>query len=43
MGKQLFENFPDKAAELFPEQIGKIAEFKKAIEAAKAVIASLSD
>ena len=43
MGKQLFENFPEKAAELFPEQIGKINEFKKAIEAAKAVIASLND
>ncbi len=43
MGKKLFEEFPDKAKELFPEQLGKIEEFKNAIEAAKAVIASLSE
>ena len=43
MGKLLFEQFPDLAAEKFPEQIGKIGEFKEAIEAAKAVIASLAD
>ncbi|MBR5730505.1 MAG: hypothetical protein IKX89_00995 [Firmicutes bacterium] len=43
IGKLLFEQFPDLAAEKFPEQIGKIGEFNKAIEAAKAVIASLAD
>ena len=43
MGKLLFEQFPDLAQEKFPEQIGKIGEFKAAIEAAKAVIASLAD
>ena len=43
MGKKLFEEFPDKAKELFPEQLGKIDEFKKAIDAAKAVIASLNE
>ena len=43
MGKLLFEQFPDLAAEKFPEQIGKIGEFKAAIDAAKAVIASLAD
>ena len=43
MGKLLFEQFPDLAKEKFPEQIGKIDEFKGAIEAAKAVIASLAD
>ena len=42
-GKLLFEQFPDLAAEQFPEQIGKIGEFKAAIDAAKAVIASLND
>jgi hypothetical protein len=43
MGKLLFEQFPDLAQEKFPEQIGKIGEFKAAIEADKAVIASLAD
>jgi hypothetical protein len=43
MGKLLFEQFPDLAQEKFPEQIGKIGEFKAAIEAAKAVIASRAD
>ena len=43
MGKLLFEQFPDLAQEKFPEQIGKTGEFKAAIEAAKAVIASLAD
>ena len=43
MGKNLLEQFPDKAKELFPEQIGKIDEFKAAIEKAKAIIASLAD
>ena len=43
MGKLLFEQFPDLAKEKFPDQIGKIGEFKEAIEAAKAVIASLAD
>ena len=43
MGKTFFEQFPDKAAELFPEQLAKIDEFKAAIEKAKAAIAALSD
>lgn len=43
IGKMLFEQFPDLAKEKFPEQIGKIGEFKAAIDAAKAVIASLAD
>lgn len=43
IGKMLFEQFPDLAKEKFPEQIGKIGEFQGAIEAAKAVIASLAD
>ena len=43
IGKLLFEQFPDLAAEKFPDQIGKIGEFKAAIDAAKAVIASLAD
>ena len=43
MGKALLEQFPDLAKEKFPEQIGKIDEFKGVIAAAKAVIASLAD
>ncbi|MBR5730914.1 MAG: hypothetical protein IKX89_03060 [Firmicutes bacterium] len=43
MGKALFEQFPDLAKEKFPEQIGKIDEFKGVIEAAKAAIAALAD
>ena len=31
MGKNLLEQFPDKAKELFPEQIGKIDEFNKVV------------
>ena len=43
IGKLLFEQFPDLAKEKFPEQIGKIAEFKGVIETAKAAIAALQD
>ena len=43
IGKSFFEQFPDKAKELFPEQLGKIDEFKAVIENAKAAIAALGD
>ena len=35
MGKALLEQFPELAKEKFPEQIGKIDEFKGVIAAAK--------
>ena len=43
MGKALLEQFPELAKEKFPEQIGKIDEFKGVIAAAKAAIAALAD
>lgn len=43
IGQEIIENFPEIAAEKFPELSGKIAEFKAAIETAQAAIAALAN
>ena len=43
MGQALLEQFPDKAQELFPEQLAKIDEFKAAIAAAEEAIEALKN
>ena len=43
MGQALLEQFPDKAKELFPDQLLKIDEFKAAIATAEEAIEALKN